>query len=320
MIGNGGGRNLPHRFPGNTNMKSLVKRLDPFIVKEGAFHLLLLGSSLIILILLAAIFLTLPISAFESIREFGLGFIIGRTWDPIQGVFGALPFIVGTLLTSFLSLALSIPFSLAIALFLGEYYGKGILPTFLKSAIELLAGIPSIIYGFWGIFILVPIVMKIEIKFGVLPYGVGILTSSLVLTIMIIPYAASIGREVIQLVPNDLKEAAYSLGATKYEVIRRVILPISRSGILAGMILALGRALGETMAVTMLIGNTNSIPTNIFAPANTMASLIANEFTESGSGLHLSSIIEIGFVLFIITMIINLIGRYVIHKTSVGIN
>ncbi len=301
-------------------MKNTSKKVDPFIIKERAFKLILLGASLTILALLGAIFITLPLGALESIKEFGFGFVIGGTWDPIQEIFGALPFIVGTLLTSFLSLALSIPFSLAIALFLGEYYGKGIIPTILKSAIELLAGIPSIIYGFWGMFILVPIVMEIEIKVGVLPYGVGIFTSSIVLTIMIIPYAASIGREVVQLVPNELKEAAYSLGATKYEVIRRVILPIARSGILAGMILALGRALGETMAVTMLIGNTNSIPTNIFAPANTMASLIANEFTESGSGLHLSSIIEIGFVLFIITMIINLIGRYIIHKTSVGIN
>lgn len=301
-------------------MKLTFRKPDPFLVKEKAFSLILLTSSLIVLALLVAIFITLPLNAFESIKEFGFGFIIGSTWDPVQGVFGALPFIAGTLLTSFLSLALSIPFSLAIALFLGEYYREGVLPTILKSAIELLAGIPSIIYGFWGIFILVPIVMEIEIKFGVLPYGVGIFTSSLVLTIMIIPYAASMGREVIQLVPKDLKEAAYSLGATKYEVIRRVVLPIARSGILAGMILALGRALGETMAVTMLIGNTNSVPTGIFSPANTMASLIANEFTESGSGLHLSSIIEIGLVLFIITMIINLIGRYIIHKTSVGIN
>jgi phosphate transport system permease protein len=301
-------------------LRFFLKRPDPYIAKEKAFSLILLTSSLIVLALLVAIFITLPLNSLASIREFGFGFITGGTWDPVQEIFGALPFIVGTLLTSFLSLALSIPFSLAIALFLGEYYGDGIFPTILKSAIELLAGIPSIIYGFWGIFILVPIVMEIEIKFGALPYGVGILTSSLVLTIMIIPYAASIGREVIRLVPNDLKEAAYSLGATKYEVIRRVILPIARSGIFAGMILALGRALGETMAVTMLIGNTNSIPTSIFSPANTMASLIANEFTESGSGLHLSSIIEIGFVLFIITMIINLIGRYIIHKTSVGIN
>jgi phosphate transport system permease protein len=301
-------------------LKLSFRKPDPFLVKEKAFSLILLTSSLIVLALLVAIFITLPLNAFESIKEFGFGFIIGSTWDPVQGVFGALPFIAGTLLTSFLSLALSIPFSLAIALFLGEYYREGVLPTILKSAIELLAGIPSIIYGFWGIFILVPIVMEIEIKFGVLPYGVGIFTSSLVLTIMIIPYAASMGREVIQLVPKDLKEAAYSLGATKYEVIRRVVLPIARSGILAGMILALGRALGETMAVTMLIGNTNSVPTGIFSPANTMASLIANEFTESGSGLHLSSIIEIGLVLFIITMIINLIGRYIIHKTSVGIN
>lgn len=176
---------------------------------------------------------------------------------------------------------------------------------------------PSIIYGFWGIFVLVPIVQKIQLSLGIAPYGVGIFTSSIILTIMILPYSASIGREVIQLVPDDLKEAAYSLGATRFEVIRKVILPYARSGIFAGIILSLGRALGETMAVTMLIGNQNKIPKGIFSPGNTMASLIANDFAETTEELYLSAIIEIGLILFLLTMIINLIGRIIIRKTSV---
>jgi len=176
---------------------------------------------------------------------------------------------------------------------------------------------PSIIYGFWGIIMLVPIVQKVQIALGIPPYGVGIFTSSIILTIMILPYSASIGREVIQLVPDDLKEAAYSLGATRFEVIRKVIIPYARSGIFAGIILSLGRALGETMAVMMLIGNLNRIPKGIFSPANTMASLIANDFAETTEELYLSAIIEIGLILFLITMIINLIGRMIIKKTSV---
>ena len=181
-------------------------------------------------------------------------------------VFGALPFLVGTLLTSFIALIISIPFSLSIAIFLGEYATKGTVSSLLKSAVELLAGIPSIVYGFWGIFVLVPLIRNVELKLGVAPYGVGILTASVVLAIMIIPYSASIAAEVIQLVPADLKEAAYSLGATRFEVVRRIIVTYARSGIFAGILLALGRALGETMAVTMVIGNSHFLPTSHFQP------------------------------------------------------
>ena len=182
---------------------------------------------------------------------------------------------------------------------------------------ELLAGIPSVIYGFWGLFILVPLVRSIEIGLGVDPYGVGIFTASLILSVMIIPYSASLGREVIDLVPAEVKEAAYSLGATRFEVIRRVILPHARSGIFAGVLLALGRALGETMAVTMVIGNANFIPRSIFSPSNTMASVIANEFTEATENIHLSSLVEIGLLLLIVSAVVNIIGKYAIKRLSV---
>lgn len=290
---------------------------DGFQRSDALFFGVLNLSSLLILILLSSIFVTLVVYSFPSIKAFGVRFLIDRTWDPVTGEFGALSFLLGTVITSFLSLVISLPFSFAIAIFLGEYFTKGVTSSVLKSGIELLAGIPSIIYGFWGLFVLVPLVRMVEIKLGVTPYGVGILTSSLILAIMIIPYSASIATEVVQLVPSDLKEAALSLGATRFEVIKAVILPYARSGIFAGILLALGRALGETMAVTMVIGNSNFLPTSIFSPANTMASVIANEFTEATEKIYLSSLVEIGLLLFIVTMVINIIGKYIIGRLSV---
>ena len=179
-----------------------------------------------------------------------------------------------------------------------------------------MAGIPSVIYGFWGFFFLVPIIGALKLKFGLEPFGVGIFTSSIILSIMILPYSASIGREVIELVPNDLKEAAYSLGATRFEVIRKIVFPYASSGFLAGLILSLGRALGETMAVTMLIGNYNGIPKNIFSSGNTIASVIALSFAES-SDIQLSSLIELGLILMIITLIINLTGKIIVKRFRV---
>ncbi len=269
------------------------------------------------LILLAGIVITLIYESAASIRKFGLGFIWGKEWNPVTGQFGALPFIVGTLITSFLALLISFPFSMAISLFLGEYFKKGFFAKVIESATDLLAGIPSVVYGFWGLIVFVPIMRKIEMNFGILPYGVGILTASLILSIMIIPYTSSLVTEVLKLVPSDLKEAAYGLGATRFEVIKKVILPYTKSGILAGLFLALGRALGETMAVTMVIGNRNAIPHSLFAPANTMASVIANEFTEATENLYLSSLIEVGLLLFVITVIVNYIGNKIIKRYSV---
>jgi len=271
----------------------------------------------VVLALVGGIFISLVLFSLPLWKKVGFKFLFHTTWNPLAEEFGAMPFLAGTLLTSFLALLFSLPFSMAIAIFLGEYFKKGKISALFQSATELLAGIPSVIYGFWGLFVLVPLVRKLEIKLGVLPYGVGIFTAAVILTIMIIPYAASVGREVISLVPAELKEAAYALGATHWEVTRHVILPYARSGIFAGILLSLGRAIGETMAVTMVIGNTNQLPTSLFSPANTMASVIANEFTEATSDIYLSALIAIAFLLFLVTTIINIIGRYIIKRLSV---
>jgi phosphate transport system permease protein len=283
---------------------------------ERVFTRALAISGGFIVLLLLGVLGTLFVNAMPAIREFGFAFFVSKTWNAATETFGALPFLVGTLVTSFLALAISVPFSIAIALFLGEYYKSGPVSAFLRSAVEVLAGIPSVIYGLWGLFLLVPAVRFIEMKIGVAPQGVGIVTSSLILAIMIIPFSASIGREVITLVPGDLKEAAYSLGATRFEVVRNIVVPYARSGIIAGILLALGRAIGETMAVTMLIGNSNYLPTGIFSPANTMASVIANEFAEA-TGITAASLIYMALVLFFVTMIVNIAGAWVIQKLSV---
>ncbi|MGB9595037.1 MAG: phosphate ABC transporter permease subunit PstC [Candidatus Poribacteria bacterium] len=296
------------------------KKVDRTHISELIFHKMLYISGVSMLLLLFAIFLTLLIRSFPAIKAFGLSFFYGSTWDPVSIEFGSLPFVIGTLITSFLALIISIPFSFSISIFLGEYFREGTISSILKSITELLAGIPSVIYGFCSIFILVPAVRALEMELGVTPLGVGIFTASIVLSIMIIPYSASLGREVIQLVPSELKEAAYSLGATRYEVIKEIILPYARSGIFAGVLLSLGRALGETMAVTMVIGNRNAIPKDIFSPSNTMASVIANEFMEASPGsIHLSSLVAVGLLLFVITTIVNIIGRYIIRRLSVEI-
>lgn len=288
--------------------------------KTGStFNKIIYSSCICIATILGAVFLTLLIYSVPSIKNFGFKFLTGTTWDPVAGDFGSLPFLVGTFLSAFLALLISTPFSLAVSLSLGEYFRGSRISSFLKSMVELLAGIPSVIYGFWGLFTLAPLVRVMEIKLGIIPYGVGIFTSALILSIMIIPFSASIGSEIINLVPQDLKEAAYSLGATRYEVIRKIILPFARSGISAGILLALGRAIGETMAVTMLIGNSNFLPKSIFSPANTMASVIANEFTEATESIYLSSLIEIGLILFVVTTVVNIIGKYIIKKMSVDV-
>lgn len=287
------------------------------IISEAMFRRLLKLAGLSVLFLLAAIFVSLFVASMPAIARNGFAFITGIVWDPVTAKFGSLPFLVGTLMTSFLALLISMVFSLAVSIFLGEYFRKGFASSLVRTVVELLAGIPSVIYGFWALFFLVPAVRFIEVKTGILPYGVGILSASLVLAIMIIPYSASLAREVIRLVPSDLKEAAFSLGATRFEVIRKVVLPYARSGLVAGVLLSLGRALGETMAVTMVIGNSNMLPKDIFGPANTMASIIANEFSEATGSVYLASLIEIALVLFIVTAIINIIGKIVIMKMSV---
>ena len=285
---------------------------------EKIFKSILIAVSSVMLILVIGVLITLILQSVPSIKSLGIGYLWGKVWDPVNNIYGAYPFLVGTLLTSFTALIISVPFSYAISIYLGEYNVKGWLSNLLKSTIELIAAVPSVIYGFWGIFVLVPIVRNLELKIGVAPYGVGIFTSSLVLAVMIIPYAASLGTSLIRMVPSPLKEGAYALGATRFEVIRSVILPYTRTGLFAGILLSLGRALGETMAVAMLIGNTSALGSTFkdifFGPGNTMASVIANEFTEADHTLYYSALIELGLALFFVTVIINLIGRRIITK------
>jgi phosphate transport system permease protein len=302
--------------PMETGVKKIKKAKLPNrqIRMEVVFRHSLISAGLVVVILVLGIMLSLIWYSIPSMKALGFTFIWGKTWDPVRDIYGAYPFLLGTLLTSFLALLISIPFSFAIAFYLGEYKPRSWLSGFLKNTVELIAAVPSVIYGFWGLIVLVPIVQKIEMKTGILPYGTGIFTASLILAIMIIPFAASLGKEMIRLVPASLKEGAYSLGATRYEVILNVIWPYSKPGLFAGVLLSLGRALGETMAVTMVIGNTSMVPKNIFSPGNTMASVIANEFTEADHTLYLSALIELGLVLFLVTIVINLAGKRIIKR------
>lgn len=283
---------------------------------ETGFRGILKVMSVIMLIIVVGILITLIVRSIPTIKTLGLGFLWGKVWDPVNNIYGAWPFLFGTLATSFTALIISIPFSYAVAIYLGEYNPRGWLSNLLKNTIDLIAAVPSVIYGFWGLFVLVPIVRNFEIKMHVLPYGIGVFTASLILAIMIIPYAASLGATLIRMVPSPLKEGAYALGATRFEVIRKVVLPYTRSGLFAGILLSLGRALGETMAVAMLIGNTTTVPTSIFQPGNTMASVIALQFTEADHAQYYSALVEIGLVLFIVTVIINMIGKRIITKYS----
>ena len=285
---------------------------------ENGFRSLLKIMATVLVLIVIGVFITLIVQSWTSIKTLGIGFLWGKVWDPVSNIYGAYPFLIGTLLTSFLALIISVPFSYAIAIYLGEYNPKGWLSDLLKNTVELIAAVPSVIYGFWALFVLVPIIRNIELKWHIAPYGIGILTSSLILAVMIIPYGASLGITLIRMTPSPLKEGAYALGATRFEVIRKVITPYTRSGLFAGVLLSLGRALGETMAVTMVIGNTsalaNSFKEMIFGPGNTMASVIANEFTEADHTEYLSALIELGLVLFCVTVVINLIGKRIITR------
>jgi phosphate transport system permease protein len=284
----------------------------------SAFRALLVLAGLAVSVLLAGIFLSLFLFSRPALLKNGLRFLTGTEWNPVSQTFQALPFVAGTLLTSFIALAIATALSLALAILLGHYLRTGTLAAVMRTAVELLAGIPSVVYGFIGLFFLVPAVRVLQLALGLPPYGVGILTASILLAFMILPYSASIGRVMMSLVPEDLKEAALSLGATSAEVVRKVSLPYARSGILGGVLLALGRALGETMAVTMVVGNSPSLTLNLLSPGNTMASLIANEFSEATGKVYLASLIEIGLLLFLVSTAINILGKLVIQRTSAG--
>lgn len=264
-----------------------------------------------------------------AIDKFGFDFIFSSKWNPVEEIFGAVPFIYGTIISSLIALLIATPISIGIGIYLVEIAPKWV-RTSIGFIIELLAAIPSIVYGLWGMFILAPFIREYIAPiftntlgqfipyFSGPSYGIGLFTGGVILAIMIIPTVASISREVIMTVPNSQREAALALGATKWEMIRTAVLTYARTGILGGMIIGLGRAIGETMAVTMVIGNRPSIPNSIFDPAYTMASVIANEFTEASSNLYLSALIEIGLVLFGVTLLVNIIARLLVWSVSKG--
>lgn len=281
-------------------------------MQDKIFRVLLILSAVVIPIIGGGIVYSLTADASGAFEHFGFwNFIFSDDWATTAGKesYGALPFITGTLLTTILALLMCIPFSLPVALFTGEYFRGKKIAAVLGTVTDLLAGIPSIIYGLWGFYVLRNVFMHLNLS----PQGSGILTAAFVLAIMIVPYAASLSSEFIKMVPSDLKEGAYAMGATRAEVIRRVVFPMAGSGIFSAYILAIGRALGETMTVTMLIGNTNQMPETLRTTGNTMASIIANQFGEA-DGLKLSSLIAIGLLLFLITAVINMIGKILIRK------
>lgn len=280
---------------------------------ERNTKILLFIASLIVVLVSSGMVLTLINGSVPAFKEFGLEFIISTEWNPTEGreEYGALPFIAGTVITSIIALIICLPLAFSTSLFIGEYFRGTKLAAIVGTMVDMLAGIPSIVYGLWGFYVLRPLIVDL----GFSAQGYGIFTAGIILAIMIIPYATSITTEIIKMVPDDLKEAAYSLGATRKDVVFSVIVPNARSGIFTSYIMAFGRALGETMAVTMLIGNTNIIPKSIFDTGNTMASIIANQFGEA-DGLKLSSLIAIALLLFVITGLINGLGKLIIKKLA----
>ena len=288
-----------------------------FRVGTGAF-------ALVLLLIVAAIGVELTRQSLPSIQKFGFSFWRTQTWDPVAGDFGALPFIWGTLYSSVLALLIAAPIALGIAVFIAE-----LCPAALRQPLvfltELLAAIPSIVYGLWGIFVLVPAVRSVETSmpaslrslplFSGPPLGLGMLAAALILAVMIVPFTSSVSREVLKSVPAAQREAAYALGATRFEAIRAALY-YARTGIVGAVMLGFGRALGETMAVTMVIGNNPRISTSLFAPQYTMAAVIANEFTEAADNLYLSALVEIGLVLFVVTLIVNSLSRLLIWSMS----
>jgi phosphate transport system permease protein len=278
--------------------------------------------AVLVIAIVLGILVVLVNDSMLSVRKFGLSFWRTRTWDPVAGQFGALPFIWGTLYSSILALLIAMPVALGIAIFLSE-----LCPRWLRQPLafltELLAAIPSIVYGLWGIFVLAPAVRALEVHtpdflrrtpfFSGPPLGVGMLAAALILAVMVIPFTATVAREILKAVPVSQREAAYALGATRWEAIRLAV-HYGRVGIVGAVMLGFGRALGETMAVTMVIGNNPQVALSLFAPQHTMAAVIANEFTEAADALYLNALVEIGLVLFLITVVINGLSRFLIWR------
>ena len=286
--------------------------------QDFLFHKLTFSFALLVLLVLVGILVSLVIGAWPAFEKFGPGFVTRIEWDPVNNEYGALIAIAGTLITSLLALLFAFPVSFGIALFLTE-----ICPAWLKrplgTSVELLAGVPSIIYGMWGLFVFAPFFADhvqpfLQATLGEVPVigalfqgpmmGIGMLTAGIILAVMIIPFIASVMRDVFETCPAVLKESAYALGCTRWEVVRKIVLPYTRVGVVGGVMLGLGRALGETMAITFVIGNAHKLSWSLFAPGNSIASTLANEFAEAEAGLHISSLFALGLILFVITFIV----------------
>jgi phosphate transport system permease protein len=314
----------------------LIRRPTPAIYRrfgDRSFQALvvLVGSSIIVLAL--ALAWVLFSDGSEPLRQFGfVGFFTGTTWDPVRNVYGILPFALGTLITSVTALALSFLPALGVAIFSAEYAPRPVARV-LDTIVDLLAAIPSVVVGIWGIFVLVPFMQQrvyLPIYFWTFehapdllpvlgaPAGYNLVTATLVLSLMIVPYTTALARDAIRLVPISQREAARALGATRWEVLRMAVLPYARGAIIAGAILSFGRAIGETMAVAMLVGNSNTLPFTLFGPAATMPSVIVNEFREAVENLHLASLMALGFYLFLISLAVNLVAAWMQRKFAVG--
>jgi phosphate transport system permease protein len=309
----------------------MAKSIGPLLrrrlnVGDRLFRLLTALFALVLLCVFLSIGVVLAIESAGSIRQFGWGFLVSSKWDPVFKEFGALPFIYGTLVSSLLALLQAVPLSIGTAAFLSEM-SPGWLRSPVSFLVELLASVPSVVYGLWGIFVLVPWVRNyvapgLESVLGFLPffqgpkYGVGMLTASMILAVMIVPYITAVTHEVFQAVPTAQREAALALGATKWEMMRIAVMPYGRTGIIGAIMLGLGRALGETMAVTMVIGNRPEIALSLFAPGSTMASVIANEFTEATYDLYIQALVEIGLVLLLVTVIVNVLAQLLVWSVA----
>jgi phosphate transport system permease protein len=288
------------------------------------------AAALFIIGLVAALAVELYEGSASSISTFGPAFLLGRTWDPNHGIFGAMPLIYGTLLTSAIAILIGLPISLGVAIFISEklksHQGLAYL---LGTLVDLLAAVPSVIYGLWGLLILSPLLRDYVEKplhqylgfipvFSGAPFGLDFFTAGVILAIMIIPTMSAVSRNVLKAVPNSQREAMYSLGATEWEVTQKSVLPYARSGIFGAFVLGLGRAVGETMAVTMVIGNSPTITANLFSSGATLSSLIANQFGESSTGLWKSALIELGLILFLVALVINVLARLLLWRMTRG--
>src|SRR5208283_2787642 len=297
-------------------------------IPDFAFGVIILLSAISVFAIVVLVVWELISQSRLSLHQFGIEFFYGHDWDPVNGNFGAMPFIYGTLVSSFLALLLAVPLAVGVAVYITEMCPQR-LRAIISFLVELLAAIPSVIYGLWGIFVLAPLLREYVQPFlartlgwtgffsGPM-YGLGMLAAGIILAIMVVPVIASITREVMTAVPQNQREAVLALGATRWEMIRMGVLRNARIGIVGGIILGLGRALGETMAVTMVIGNRPEVAKSLFAPGYTMASVIANEFTEATGDLYLSALIEIGLALFIVTLVVNALARLLVWSITGG--